>query len=245
LTRRAQCVLVSFVQTQPTAPDRPQPNAAADADAGSPCTPNPHRAILDDLIDLGADFARDIRAQARTQPDAIPELATAFDQVTRGVRRAILLAQNLDTPRRQAAVNRTLTRKKIIRRVEDDIGGVADSPEHAETLREALRERMDEPDLDDDIANRPVGEILDEIIRDLGMADDCGMNLWLPRGPAELAALRELAAKPTPPEKPAPPGPTAPPRIHWPVPDQAGCDAIEARFAALAKSKVQKKALLF
>jgi hypothetical protein len=204
-----------------------------------------HRAILDDLIDLGADFARDIREQARTQPDAIPELATAFDQVTRGVRRAILLAQHLDTPPKQATVNRTLTRKKIIRRVEDDIGGVADSPEHAESLREALRERMDEPDLDDDIANRPVGEVLDEIIRDLGMADDCGMNLWLPRGPAELAALRELAAKPTPPEKPAPPGPTAPPRIHWPVPDEAGCDAIEARFAALAKSKIQKKALLF
>jgi hypothetical protein len=204
-----------------------------------------HRARLDELIELGTDFARDIRAQARTQPDAIPELATAFDRVARAVRRSIALCQHLDDPPRQAAVKRTLARKKIIRRVEDDIGGMAVSPEHAESLREALRERMDEPDLDDDIANRPVGEVLDEIIRDLGMADDCGMNLWLPRGPAELAALRELAAKPTPPEKPAPPGPTAPPRIHWPVPDQAGCDAIEARFAALAKSKVQKKALLF
>ncbi len=233
------------MQTQPAGPDLP-----ADLPPDPPGTPaasdtDRHRAVLDDLIDLGADFARDIREQAKTQPDAIPELATAFDQVTRGVRRAILLAQNLDTPRKQAAVNRTLARKKIIRRVEDDIGGMAVSPEHAESLREALRERMDEPDLDDDIANRPVGEVLDEIIRDLGMADDCGMNLWLPRGPAELAALRNLAAKPTPPEKPAPPGPTAPPRIRWPVPDEAGCDAIEARFAALAKSKVQKKALLF
>jgi hypothetical protein len=239
------------VQTQPAGPDLPaDPPNDAPGTPGTPGTPGAsdtdrHHAILDELIELGTDFARDIRAQAKTQPDAIPELATAFDQVTRGVRRAILLAQHLDTPRKQAAVNRTLTRKKIIRRVEDDIGGMAVSPEHAESLREALRERMDEPDLDDDIANRPVGEILDEIIRDLGMADDCGMNLWLPRGPAELAALRTLAAKPTPPEKPAPPGPTAPPRIHWPVPDEAGCDAIEARFAALAKSKVQKKALLF
>jgi hypothetical protein len=237
------------VQTQPAGPDLPAdlpPDLPADLPGTSAASDTDrHRAVLDDLIDLGADFARDIRAQARTQPDAIPELATAFDQVTRGVRRAILLAQHLDTPPKQAAVNRTLARKKIIRRVEDDIGGMAVSPEHAETLREALRERMDEPDLDDDIANRPVGEVLDEIIRDLGMADDCGMNLWLPRGPAELAALRELAAKPTPPEKPAPPGPTAPPRIRWPVPDEAGCDAIEARFAALAKSKVQKKALLF
>jgi hypothetical protein len=233
------------VQTQPAGPDLPAqppaPSAATSAASDTDC----HRAVLTELIDLGTGFARILHAQATAQPETAADLAPAFDQVTRGVRRSILLAQNLDTPRRQAAVNRTLARKKIIRRVEDDIGGMAISPEHAESLREALRERMDEPDLDDDIANRPVGEVLDEIIRDLGMADDCGMNLWLPRGPAELAALRTLAAKPTPPEKPAPPGPTAPPRIRWPVPDEAGCDAIEARFAALAKSKVQKKALLF
>jgi hypothetical protein len=213
------------------------PDRASDTDQ--------QRAILGDLINLGAGFARILHDQAAAQPEAAADLATAFDRVTRAVRRTILLCRHLDTEPRQAAINRTIARKKIIRRVEDDIAGMADSPEQAESLRESLRERLDAPDLDDDIANRPIPEVVEEICRDLGIADDCGMNLFQPRGPAELAALRALAARPTPPEGPVPPGPTVRPKIRWPQPDDAQCAASWARFEALSLKKTQKKALLF
>ncbi len=236
------------MQTQPPGPDLPPvPPGAQPPESGPPAASDTddHRAILNNLISLGANFAQHIRQQATEQPDRTAELATAFDQVTRGVRRGILLCRQLDTEPRQAAVNRTIARKKIIRRVEDDIAGMADSPEQAESLRESLRERLDAPDLDEDIANRPIPEVIEEICRDLGIADDCGMNLFQPRGPAELAALRTLAARPTPPEGPVPPGPTVRPKIRWPQPDEAQCAASWARFEALSLKKTQKKALLF
>jgi hypothetical protein len=233
-------VLVSFVQTQPTAPDRPHPTPQADPGPASDA--HPHRAILDDLIALATNVARHIHNQIVAEPDrtATPDLATAFDRVARGVRRTILLCQHLDTPPKPQ-VTRTIARKKIIRYVEDEIARITDAPETAEPLREALRERLDEPDLDDDIANRPIREVIEEICRDLGISDDCGLNLWQPRGATELAALRDLATRPTPPPTPPTPRPL---QIHRGVnPDEAEFELIGERVHAAATLARNRKRL--
>jgi hypothetical protein len=234
------------VQTQPTAPDRPHPTQATDPGPAASAHPNPHRAALDELVTLGTNVARHIHNQILAEPDpaATPDLATAFDRVARAVRRTVLLCQHLDSPPRQAAVNRTIARKKIIRLVEDEIVRITEAPEHAdqaEQMREALRERLDEPDLDDDIANRPIREVIEEICRDLGIADDCGLNLWQPRGPAELAALRDLATRPTPPATPPTPRPL---QIYRGVnPDEAEFERVGERVHAAATLARNRKQL--
>ena len=64
-------------------------------------------------------------------PDALNKTAAAFDDISRTVRRCIMLAQSLDTPKppartpapsHTAAPDRTAARKRILRAVEDTLG---------------------------------------------------------------------------------------------------------------------------
>ena len=106
--------------------------------------PGPHaaetqfyRQALNDLIDVGADLARQLHAQAMAQaaqqakarplrlvtdappapppgPDTLIEIAAAFDQVARAVRRCVMLEQSLDQPvqpARDPAQHRTVPRR--------------------------------------------------------------------------------------------------------------------------------------
>ncbi len=141
-----------------------------------------------------------------------PDHAAAFDRVARAVRRSILLARALDDPPRpRAAANddlpgpaRTAARKRIIRDVEDAIhreaAGVPGSPVHAAAraaaLHRELHDRLDAPDLDDDIRARPVAAIVADLCRDLGLAALPGHNPWKRRTPAAAAALAARAAAP-------------------------------------------------
>ncbi len=114
--------------------------------------PDPHaaetqlyRQALHELIDIGADLARRLHAQATAQaaqqakakpmrlvteappapapsPDALINLAAAFDLNASAVRRCIMLAQSLDEPPKPAsdpAPDRTAARKRVLRAVED------------------------------------------------------------------------------------------------------------------------------
>jgi hypothetical protein len=106
-----------------------------------------YRQALHDLIDIGADLARRLHAQATAQaaqqatakpvrlvteappapapsPGALISTAAAFDSVASAVRRCIMLAQNLDEPPKPAsdpAPDSTAARKRILRVVEDTI----------------------------------------------------------------------------------------------------------------------------
>ncbi len=53
---------------------------------------------------------------------------------------------------------------------------------------------MDGPDLGDDIARRPVGEIIADIAHDLELDSMPGTRPWVRRRPAEVAALHARAA---------------------------------------------------
>ena len=75
----------------------------------------------------------------------------------------------------------------------------------AGALRAELSERMDDPDFDDDVANRPVGEIITDIVRDFGIAAQCGKGVWKRRTPSAIRVLNDRAAQPGRTRTPAPP----------------------------------------
>ncbi len=147
-------------------------------------------------------------------PDTLVSIAAAFDRTARAVRRGILLARSLAHPVQPApdpAGHRAAARRRILRKVEDaihrpgiggggngrDSDGRDDAGLHAE-----LRDRMDAPDLDDDIASRPIAEIITEIRRNLGLASLPGDHPWHRRTPDDIRKLCARAAAPSVPRQP-------------------------------------------
>jgi hypothetical protein len=199
-----------------------------------------YRAILHELLELGTDLARNVHRQATQQaaappqepaepPQPPPDPTIPFDRIARCIRRTILLAQHLDTPIRPAAQPgppRTLLRRKIIRDVEDEIARVAEGAEQADSLRAELCERLDDTELDEDLAHRPIAEVTEDLRRDLGLADAGGSRFWKRRTPEDIAALNALAARrrgaprdpqtPTPPRARLHPAATDPSHPDWP-----------------------------
>ena len=92
-----------------------------------------------------------------------------------------------------AAGARVAARQRIIRAVEDTIDRAVDE-EQAEALHAELLERLDGDDLDEQIAGRPVGEVIADICRDLGVGNVPFARPWLRRRPADLAVLHARAA---------------------------------------------------
>ena len=207
-----------------------------DPAASTPTTDHPtedaqfYRATLHALIEQGADLARQIHAEPTTKPTA---KAQPFDKTARGVRRNIYLARLVTTP--PAAANprpRAAARQQIIRQVEDVIQRQAEPGEEAAYEAE-LAERLADPDLDEDLTDRPLAEIITDITRDLGLAHVPGAHHpWKRRTPTEIRYLRAQAklrceeddrplpgvqgtaspglnATPTPPKPPAHPSQTA------------------------------------
>ncbi len=98
-------------------------------------------------------------------------VAAAFGQVSRAIRRTVLLAERLETGwARPIRVDdrQAMARRQIGRAVQDAIARNADAGE-AERLTEALRERLDSLDALEDIGDRPAEQLIREICRDLGL----------------------------------------------------------------------------
>ena len=222
----------------------PAPLQPTNAPAQQADDPQYYRAVLHELIDMGTDLARSIHHQATQQParkpptpgspandsnpapnltpNLTPDPTVAFDRIARCVRRSIALARTLTEPPRpaphpaqhQPGQHRTAARKRIIRAVEDVIHRRATGP-RAESLHAELQERLDAPDLEDDLSSRPAAEIIAEICKDLGLADMPGAHPCKRRTPADIANLYARAAQqPGPAQQPTParqPAPTPPP----------------------------------
>ena len=188
-----------------------------------------HHQVLDGLVNMGADFARLLHSQALLQAQPAPQagqpadthptpapaapsapatlvsLAAAFGIISRSVRRCIMLAQVLATPKpptADPARHRTAARKRIIREVEDAIHRQANEGASAERLTAELRERLDAPDLEDDISSRPVADIIKELCRDLGLFSAPNDPQWKRRTPASIEQLCARAAQPSRPRQP-------------------------------------------
>ena len=89
---------------------------------------------------------------------------------------------------------RVQVRKVILRRVEDRIRETQGEGDTGEWLHNELLDRMDAPELEDDILNRPVDEIVKEIETDLGVARYAEEKEWLRRTPLDVAVLAARAA---------------------------------------------------
>jgi hypothetical protein len=184
-----------FMSAQPV-PTEPQPDLQTQ-DALY------YRQILHALIDQAADMAQMVHQQAKAaaetaEPGATPtDCAAAFNGLARTIRRNIALARHIAEPAPVAgpARHHTAARQRIIRAVEDSIQRHA-TGDAAETLHAEFLERLDGPDLDDALDDRPVAEIIAEICHDLGLDSLPGAHPWKRRTPADIALLCARAARP-------------------------------------------------
>ena len=166
-----------------------------------------YRRILHDVIDMAVDLARIAHRDAMAPT---PDPTLAFDRIARTIRRTVALARSLHEPPPAAAKtpHREIARRRILREVEDAIqrheSGARAASLHAEAL-----ERMDGPDLDDDIAHTPIGQIITDICRDLGLHAPGTPHPWKRRTPTDIATLNAQAARPPLPERSGPAQPEA------------------------------------
>jgi hypothetical protein len=151
--------------------------------------------VMNDLVDLGHRLVKLAVVQAEANTITIAEASKAYDRTTRNIRRCVLLFHKLAEP--IPATNRVAARKRIIRAVEDAIQRETDTPD-SESLHGELLDRLDTLDLEDEIGDRPVEDIIADIIRDLGLAARAGSHPWKRRTPQDVADLTARAAQPVP-----------------------------------------------
>ncbi len=159
-----------------------------------------YRAVLRDLIERGADLARQLHQRAAEHPEA--DLTIPFDRIARTIRRTIALARHIaaNPPKaRPPAADRTQAREKIIRGVEDAIEVKRRLTPGTDTgiLYNELHERLDDAAFERDLRTRPIDDIIEELVRDLGIAQQSRPWIWKRRTPADIDALRTRAAAPT------------------------------------------------
>jgi hypothetical protein len=204
--------------TQPS-PDLNHPAHPPADDAQQAGDAQYYRQILHELIDIGASLARTLQATDATANSANSDPTIAFDRIARAIRRTIVLARYIAEPPPERASqpgHRTAARKRIIRSVEDVIQREAGIHGEAESLHAELLDRLDSPDLDDDIAGRPIADIIADICRDLGLSAIPGTHPWQRRTPDDIAILCARAASPRPPEPPPPTAVHPVPPSPWP-----------------------------
>ncbi len=172
---------------------------------------------LQELTEIGMELARDVQRQSREQGgEGAADLGLMFSRIARAVRQTVALEAKLDqdrqTRRDKVEAERAVeTRLRGIRRrtrVVEIVERVVETESDAERLLDDLDERLEDAD-DSDFADRPIGELVARICRDLGVTPD--WRLW----EDEAWAIEALEA--SPPGAPGVGPPDAPPRPPWPT----------------------------
>jgi hypothetical protein len=168
---------------------------------------------MQELLDVTMDLVRLVQKQAHVEVEfatqlnePTPDFTIPFDRMSRSARRTALLVEKFlqpaKAPAAAPAVDRKFSaRKQIIRAVEDAIE--RDAPADAvEGLHAEVRERLDSPEIEDEIGDRPDADVIAEILRDLGIAARPGVRTWKRRTPQDVARLCARAGIPRPAEGP-------------------------------------------
>jgi hypothetical protein len=161
--------------------------------------------VLRELTAIGLDMAREVRRQLMepvAEEAPAKDLGLMFARIARAVRQTAALAARLDQDRQKsraetaskAAAETRLRGVNRKLRVQDIVERVLDTESERERLLERLDERLEDAN-DTDFADRPIGELVAAICRDLGVTPDWG--LW----EDEDWAIEALAAEPAPPDQ--------------------------------------------
>ncbi len=207
----------------------PQTSAALEAEAQAAAMRH-YQDVLHTLVDVGAALVEMVLAEARARNAASPgvgspaaEAAVAYELISKSMRRSVMLARSLSEPvaecQAEGGRRRIVARAGIVRAVEDSIhqGWTGES---AERLEAELRERMDAPELAEELGERPVAEIIADICRDLGLAGEADLHRWKRRSPAAVVELWAKAAEPGVALRPTADGVELAPRsVVWPCPE--------------------------
>jgi hypothetical protein len=157
---------------------------------------------VDGLIEMSIDLTRLVQTQAHAEVETAarlcepaPDFTVPFERMSRSARYSVMLSEKLMQPVKAPAAghSRVAVRKQIIRAVEDSIEGDAQE-EAVERLRAEFLERLDSAELEDEIEGRPAEDIIDDIRRDLGIAERAGGRRWKRRTPVDVALLCARAA---------------------------------------------------
>ncbi|HEV7385973.1 MAG TPA: hypothetical protein VGN89_13920, partial [Phenylobacterium sp.] len=159
-----------------------------------------HLRLLEELAEIGMDLARTVQRQAHEQAAAdldAAALGLVFSRIARAVRQTVALEARLaeDRQAKTSAQIAGQTRARAARRqrevravVEQAIEADADESD-VENLLLDLEERLVDYD-ESDFSDRPIGELVARICRDLGVTPD--WSLW----EDEDWAIEEAAARP-------------------------------------------------
>ena len=130
---------------------------------------------LDQMIGAGMDMVQALAAQAAGAGPRVVEgdVVLAYSRAARAVRLAILLQSHLIAEPETAVAERTAADADRVEPVAEDVAGRERDPD--ETAERPARERAERLERDDiyrDVRTRPVGELVIEICRNLGLAPD-------------------------------------------------------------------------
>ena len=144
-----------------------------------------HLRMLQELAEIGMDLAREVSRQALDPSGDAPsaaDLALTFSRIARAVRQTVALEARLAADREQGQAGRptlsvadrwrsTRRRRQVRELVCEVIDAEADKYD-AGPLYEDLDDRLQDGDEDADFADRPIGELVARICRDLGVTPD-------------------------------------------------------------------------
>jgi len=173
----------------PAGRDRPAAGTCC-ADSAAAAWNMRRRRRLDELADIGLDLARMLRQQAQAAQWLGTEGPVMFERIARAVRQTTALEAKFEADHQarghQGAVEQAMQaagarrtskprKAQVQHLVEAAIKSDA-APRDAENLLRDLHERLDDPDIEAEFANRSTGEIVAGICRDLGITAD--LSLW-------------------------------------------------------------------
>jgi hypothetical protein len=191
------------------------PDADADADGWAQPRVERQLQILDRLAEAGLEIALALEAQAKGGEAVVQgDVAMAFNRVARAVRQTIMLQSRLieaaQDRKRAASGRRAAARASAARLVRDAIEEEAGADkERAERLAGEAAERLEREDFGD-LLERPFGEVVAGLCRDLGLSPD-----WLALAEDCAAAEAALNGGPGEGASPAAPDWTGPVQVRW------------------------------
>ncbi|HZZ32023.1 MAG TPA: hypothetical protein VFE10_08510 [Phenylobacterium sp.] len=142
--------------------------------------------MLAELAEIGMDLAREVRRQALDQAAEAPpsaDQALSFSRIARAVRPTVALEARLAEDRLQGPSGRPILsvaerwrsarRKRQVRAIVGQvIEAEADNDYQHDRLLEDRNERLEDGDEEADFADRPIGELVARICRDLDATPD-------------------------------------------------------------------------